>query len=435
MNRFVAFLMPISLPLRKMEGFDELWRTTHDLRVLPMIVADEYCEPLFGAETYQGPGQMLGWHKPILRNYWDDNQMDDDRIQYFPLGPRYEFPLHSINIIYNNGQLKKENDFLDPSSSSSASTSASSYTISKVNWTLVGSKLSHQRKYLINMMVSLDTDPSRILLQDRLTLASHNHLQSFNAKASKTGNELPSLAQMYIHNSVEWKSIIPTVIQEGESIPTQTYSNVLDESVFTLCPSGHNPETFRIFEACEAGSIPIVDFSSYANSCENPWSPFLKSQAPFIWLENWDDIVNVLLVLRSDPERVLAMQKEVITWYAKFMKSSMKTIEEAVRTHLAMWLVEHQNDRMRKLGGNDNEDASIAPSSSQQPHQQQLPLHELMKTYHRITSNKKNIDPKDQDRMDKFVQQQNHLIKSRWSLADYHKMASDKKLFRDRDCS
>lgn len=36
------------------------------------------------------------------------------------------------------------------------------------------------------------------------------------------------------------------------------YKEVLLSSIFTLCPLGRNPETFRIFEAIEAGSIPVL---------------------------------------------------------------------------------------------------------------------------------------------------------------------------------
>ena len=41
----------------------------------------------------------------------------------------------------------------------------------------------------------------------------------------------------------------------------QAYRDVLLSSVFTLCPTGHSPETFRLFEAAEAGSIPIVHYA------------------------------------------------------------------------------------------------------------------------------------------------------------------------------
>ena len=34
--------------------------------------------------------------------------------------------------------------------------------------------------------------------------------------------------------------------------------SLLLDSTFTLCPAGHNPECYRMYEAAEAGSIPIV---------------------------------------------------------------------------------------------------------------------------------------------------------------------------------
>ena len=43
-----------------------------------------------------------------------------------------------------------------------------------------------------------------------------------------------------------------------EQLNTDEYMHVVLKSVFTLSPAGHNPECFRIFEAIEAGSIPIL---------------------------------------------------------------------------------------------------------------------------------------------------------------------------------
>ena len=38
----------------------------------------------------------------------------------------------------------------------------------------------------------------------------------------------------------------------------KVYASILMDSVFTLCAGGINPESFRLWEAIEAGSIPIV---------------------------------------------------------------------------------------------------------------------------------------------------------------------------------
>jgi len=38
-----------------------------------------------------------------------------------------------------------------------------------------------------------------------------------------------------------------------------------------------------------------------------------------VWVEDWDDIVTILAVLRRDPVRVANMQNDVIEWYHRFM--------------------------------------------------------------------------------------------------------------------
>ena len=72
--------------------------TTHDRRAVPLVVADERCEALLPAEVSHPPS-LGGWHGPVLRNYWDgggarggDGGVMGGRVQYLPLGPRFEFP-------------------------------------------------------------------------------------------------------------------------------------------------------------------------------------------------------------------------------------------------------------------------------------------------------------------------------------------------------
>lgn len=70
MSRFTSFLIPPSLTLRKLDGFETMYATTHDSRTVPIIAADEFCEVTFAGELV---GNM-GWQGPSLRNYWDDSQ-------------------------------------------------------------------------------------------------------------------------------------------------------------------------------------------------------------------------------------------------------------------------------------------------------------------------------------------------------------------------
>jgi hypothetical protein len=47
---------------------------------------------------------------------------------------------------------------------------------------------------------------------------------------------------------------------DPNALSTETYAQMLCDSVFALCPSGNqSPDTFRLYEALEAGCIPIVE--------------------------------------------------------------------------------------------------------------------------------------------------------------------------------
>lgn len=58
--------------------------------------------------------------------------------------------------------------------------------------------------------------------------------------------------------AVEYKETLPDGIRthvEGPHMNANSYQQLLLDSKFTLCPGGHNPETFRMFEALEAGWV------------------------------------------------------------------------------------------------------------------------------------------------------------------------------------
>lgn len=391
MSRYMAFIMPISLVMRKHDGFEELYKTTHDSRVLPMILADERCEPLFMGEIYGEKSDdknedAIGWHGPILRNYWDDSQMEDD-IRHLPLGPRFEFPIVD----------QKDIQGVD------------------------------ERKYLFNMMVSLDTSNIRQLLEDVLLEAVSKSVKKF-PPSNRHNVRLPALHESYIHNSKEWQKDIPTVLENGQLVPTSSYHSVLLNSIFTLCPSGHNPETFRLFEACEAGSIPIVDYTRQASACSNPWKPFIDSRAPFIWIQSWEeDIVNILTILRNDPERVKLMQRKVIEWYHDFMhKTYTETVEGTVRDHLSLWLV-RQQEISNEIRRNKNK-----LKKADESEKATIPYHikELfdVTTRHKVMSKKKGIPlAEDTAYLEAFVQQQSTIKKNG---ARFEDMISNKERMR-----
>ena len=239
MKRRVLFLVPEEITLKKTDSFSTMWKATHDPRTVAIVVSDEDCERFFDEEVI-GPA---GWSRPTMRNYWDDSftlmrqqssstpwyESSGKTLRYFPLGPRYEF------------LMVGEEERVAPS----------------------------DRQYLFNMMTSLNTNPARLMLDEKLRALMDQHKDDASSSKSK-GPTLPTVRDGFVHNTATWQLELPKEVQEGLAMPAEEYRRVLLQSVFTLCPSGHNPETFRIFEAAEAGSIPIVDYTDLAGTSLPP---------------------------------------------------------------------------------------------------------------------------------------------------------------------
>lgn len=100
---------------------------------------------------------------------------------------------------------------------------------------------------------------------------------------------------------------------------TREYISGLTSSVFTLCPSGKNPESYRIYEAILAGSIPIIhDASVFENkqqSCPDSFQFLRRLNAPVIYVKHWDELDSVLELYSKDTARLQALQTEMLAWY------------------------------------------------------------------------------------------------------------------------
>ena len=74
------------------------------------------------------------------------------------------------------------------------------------------------------------------------------------------------------------------------SLDTSEYYNVMNNSIFTLVPHGYlHPETYRLYETLECGSIPIVENPHNFFEDFLPNNPFPKITS---WVESFDFIKN-----------------------------------------------------------------------------------------------------------------------------------------------
>ena len=121
-------------------------------------------------------------------------------------------------------------------------------------------------------------------------------------------------------------------MDEGGQIDSDTYTEVIVNSSFTLSPAGHNPECFRLFEAVEAGSIPVMVKSDlYITTTDiHPCREALKhwNDAPLLVLDNWDDLFPTMHKLLKNLGKLDSMQRDLQIWYEKYMKQRVRDFED-----------------------------------------------------------------------------------------------------------
>ena len=105
---------------------------------------------------------------------------------------------------------------------------------------------------------------------------------------------------------------------------TDEYQKVVLESVFTLCPKGQSVEQFRIYEAIESGSIPIIAREgTYAAERLPP--EYLSS--PMVFVETWEEVVAAMKTLEADLDGLLRRQIDLLRWYHNYMNNKLLELE------------------------------------------------------------------------------------------------------------
>lgn len=117
------------------------------------------------------------------------------------------------------------------------------------------------------------------------------------------------------------------------------YVKALRQSDLTLSPVGLNHECYRILEAVEYGSVPVVEISpqQVASSCDSgessPLRLFHQLNAPFIYVSNWTE--QLPLILRSEgemsAEEKVRRRVRLLKWYYKFKSILRSRLISVVR--------------------------------------------------------------------------------------------------------
>ena len=99
------------------------------------------------------------------------------------------------------------------------------------------------------------------------------------------------------------------------------YSAILEDSVFAPCPAGNSPETIRLYDALETGSIPISLKHDFLMS-EDALASI--GPVPFPIIDSWAQLPIYLEqmkgVLDSNPAKITQLQTECIDWWTRYKK-------------------------------------------------------------------------------------------------------------------
>lgn len=113
----------------------------------------------------------------------------------------------------------------------------------------------------------------------------------------------------------------------GAKSAISPYMRVLRDARFVLCPAGHNPESYRIYEAITAGAVPVVHDTCWVRSdlanelqcaCTGGLAFLRDTGAPFPILRDWRNLHAALLPYLTDPARMDSLQRATQRWRRGF---------------------------------------------------------------------------------------------------------------------
>lgn len=98
-----------------------------------------------------------------------------------------------------------------------------------------------------------------------------------------------------------------------EVVNYEQYLRDLATTKIAPCPSGiESPDNFRLYEALEAGCIPVVDAFSTKNKSSGFWRYLLGNDIPFPIIEYWDAFPKILPSLLADH---VALSNRCFAWW------------------------------------------------------------------------------------------------------------------------
>ena len=186
------------------------------------------------------------------------------------------------------------------------------YSLCEHIWRTFSLPLFKDFKNVTSIPIGYKSDP----LREKINILKKNYTWSF--LGTTHGSSRYDLLDKH-------KRIIPNFINLTEefsskkSINTDDYYKILNNSVFAPIPHGYfHPETYRLYEALEAGSIPII---------ENPFKFFddFLPNNPIPSVNSWEDSSIIIKKYLENKTELEDLEKKIQGWWIQHKENLKET--------------------------------------------------------------------------------------------------------------
>lgn len=249
---------------------DGLFVKNQEARFGVCEIKPEQCSDVIGlVRRLAIPPQIV----PVFKQYYSRRHVQSfpsGTFNWFPLGPRFEF--------------------LRPSN-------------------FPGPHIS--RRFLFNFIGSPTSNARRQLAA------------AWNDTAAAAAQYSILKSRVKFHIAHEWAADT----SKGNFAP-EDYAAILLDSTFTLCPQGNNMDQFRIYEAIESGSIPVIALEhGLANKTLAPRT----MASPIVFVSQWKPNTFTQLAEMERDARALAVRRKALQqWYQTLLDETLTALESTL---------------------------------------------------------------------------------------------------------
>ena len=186
------------------------------------------------------------------------------------------------------------------------------YPLCEHIWRTFSLPMFKNLKNVTSIPIGYKCDP----LKDNINILKRNYKWSF--LGTTHGSSRYDLLDKH-------KNIMPNFINLTEdfsgkkSMDTNDYYKILNNSIFAPIPHGYfHPETYRLYEALEAGCIPII---------ENPFQFFdnFLPNNPLLSVNSWEDSSTIIKKYLENKRDIEILRNKINDWWTQHKENLKET--------------------------------------------------------------------------------------------------------------